>query len=324
MKKKTFSKIVSILMVVMLITIIVAACTPQDEDTTKNQDSDTGDVQTSSKYPMEIEDDFGNKVTIKKAPEKIISLVPSHTEILFSLGLGDKVIGVTSYCDYPEEAKTKEVIGTYAEPNLERIIELAPDLIVASKLGDEESNARLREAGITVVGYEPESIDEVVATIKAIGKITDKVSDAEKITKDIVDRKDAVVAKVKDAEKVKVFYEVWHDPLMAAGPSSFQDNLINLARGENIAKDAKEPYPNFDLEQLIEKDPDVYLGAEEMGAESGKTVENIKTRPGYENISAVKNDRVYLLEPNIISRSGPRIIDALEMVAKALHPELFK
>lgn len=136
----------------------------------------------------------------------------------------------------------------------------------------------------------------------------------------------SIIAKVEDAEKVKVFYEIWHDPLQAAGPGSFMDELIVLAGGENIAHDAVAAYAEYDLEQLIERDPQVYLtsemaepieGMEEINAES------ISQRPGYENISAIKEGRVFLLDGDMLSRPGPRIVDALELVAKAIHPDLF-
>lgn len=321
MKKKAYSKITAILAMLMLITIIAVGCTPKDEGVQKGEDINNENIEETSGYPMEIEDQFGNKFTIEKVPEKIISLAPSHTEVLFSLGLGDKVVGVTSFCDYPEEATTKEVIGDYTAINLERIIEINPDLVLQYGAGDEESNARLKEAGITVVGYEPESIDEVITLIRTIGEITDKASEAEEVTKNMIDRKDNIVEKVKDKEKVKVFYEIWHEPLTAAGPGSFMDELMTLSGGENIAKDAKEGYPQFDIEQLIERDPEVYLTSKDL---EEKTIESIEIRPGYENISAVKNEKIYILDPNIVSRPGPRLIEALEIVAKSIHPELFK
>ncbi len=123
-------------------------------------------------------------------------MAPSHTEILFSLGLGDNVVGgVTSFCDYPEEASTKEQVGSFQEINLERIIELEADMVFQYGPGDEDINNSLEEAGIKVISYEPETIDEVIDLIKTIGKITGKTSEAEEITKDMIDRRDAVVEK---------------------------------------------------------------------------------------------------------------------------------
>jgi iron complex transport system substrate-binding protein len=310
-----------LLALIMLMTALTVGCTPKQDASKEPEDVNSENIEASANYPMDIEDQFGNKVTIQKRPEKIVSLAPSHTEILFSLGLGDRIVGVTSFCDYPEEAKTKEDMGSFKDINLEKIIELEPDLVIQYGQGEEESNSRLKEAGITILSYEPENIEQVIELINTLGKVTDTASEAEKVTKDMIDRRDSIVKKVQGAEKVKVFYEIWHDPLMAAGPGSFMDELMTLAGGDNIAKDAEGEYPQFDIEQLIERDPEVYMSSNDM---EEKTIESIKSRPGYENISAIKNDRVYLLEPNIVSRPGPRIIDALEIVAKSIHPELFK
>lgn len=322
MKKLKVKSIIMYLLVITLILATFTGCTSKSKNEEgTDSESKTEENVSEAKYPMEVVDQFGNKITLEKQPEKIISLAPSHTEILFSLGLGDKIVGVTSYCDYPEEAKSKEKIGDFSGINIEKVIELNPDLVVQYGQGDEEVVGKIKEAGIPVVSYEPESVEEVINAIKEIGNITGAVEEAEKVTKAMEEKKNEIADKIKDAEKVKVFYEVWHDPLMAAGPGSFMDQLINLAGGENIAKDAQGEYPQFDVEQLIERNPDVYLTAQDL---EEKTVDSIKARPGYDNINAVKNDRIYLLDPNISSRPGPRIVDAFELVAKALHPDLFK
>ncbi|MCF6460922.1 cobalamin-binding protein [Clostridium sp. Cult3] len=315
------NRIAIILIVLTLVMVLSVGCTPKNQDVEKPEDNDIENIGTLVEYPLEIEDQFGNKVVFEEAPEKIVSLAPSNTEILFSLGLGDNVVGVTSFCDYPEEAGTKEQVGGFQEINIERIIELETDMVFQYGPGDENINNSLKEAGIKVISYEPETIDEVIDLINTIGKITGKTLEAEEITKDMMDRRDAIVEKIKDAEKVRVFYEIWHDPLTAAGPGSFMDELMALAGGDNIAKDADSPYPQFDVEKLIEMDPEVYLSADDM---EERTPESIKQRPGYESITAIKNDKIYPLEPNIVSRPGPRIVDALELVAKAIHPELFK
>ncbi|RKD29089.1 ABC transporter substrate-binding protein [Thermohalobacter berrensis] len=319
MKNKKILKTITLLMVFVLTFSILSGCIRKKENQNEKI-SDSNDTEAEVNYPMTVKDDFGNEVKIEKLPMRIISLAPSHTEILFKLGLGDRVVGVTNYCDFPKEAKEKEKIGDLMNINVEKIIELEPDLVIQYGEGKEEINNQIRQAGIALLSYEPESIQEVIDLIKEIGKITGAQRAAELTTIEMTSKRDYIIEKVKDAKKPKVFYEVWDDPLMAAGPGSFIDELITLAGGENIAKDAKGKYPQFSLEKLIERNPQVYLGAKE----EGKTVEQIKTREGYEIIDAIKNDRVYLLEPNIISRPGPRIVDGLEIMAKTIHPELFK
>jgi iron complex transport system substrate-binding protein len=306
----------------LLVIITIVGCTPK-----KNVDKDLIDMEEIQdidvSYPIEIEDNFGNKETIAKEPMRIVSLAPSNTEILFALGLGNKVIGVTSNCNYPQEATTKEIVGGY-EANLEKIVELDPDLVLVYGPGDEGEVKLLRDAGINVLGFMPETIDAVIADIKTIGKITGTSNAADILTKDMINKRDEIIYAVKGKEKVKVFYEIWHDPLMAAGKGSFMDELITMAGGENIAEDADGAYPEYDLEQLVERDPEVYLTSEDTPE---KTVESIKIRPGFENISAIKNDRIYIFkeaEADVVSRPGPRIIEALELVAKSIYPELFK
>lgn len=317
------NKIILLFLSLILVTSLLSGCLKLKEEYRKKEDTpEVPEVELpESKYPMEVEDGLGNKVTIQNKPWKIVSLAPSHTEILYTLELGNKIVGVDNNSDYPEDTKNKEKVGDYLSVNVEKIIELGPDLVIQYGPGDENVNARIREAGIAILSYEPESIDEVINLMLELGKITDTVATAKMETIVMQSKLEYITNTVKDAEKTKVFYEVWNDPLMTAGPGTFLDELITLAGGENIAKDAQEGYPIYDIEQLIEKDPEVYLSAKDS---EEKTVESIKNRSGFEGINAIKNDRVYLLEPNIISRPGPRIVDGLEIIAKSLHPELFK
>lgn len=322
-------KKISLLLVVILLFASLVACTKSEDGQVVDEGSKVIEQGEENKangngdnnYPLEVEDAFGNLVTLEKAPERIISFAPSHTEILFALGLGDKVVGVTSYCDYPEEALEIERVGDYEGVNYERVIELEPDLIVNYGELDADSAKIYEEAGIPVVSYMPESIDEVIETIEEIALVTGAVEAGEELVNQMTQKRDEIVERVKDKEPVKVFYEVWHEPLMTAGAGSFVDDLIQLANGINIARDAEGLYPNYDLEQLIENDPEVYISSVDLPE---KTVEAIASRPGYEEITAIKEGRVYLLDGNIMSRPGPRIVDALEIMAKAIHPEAFE
>ncbi|MFA7533177.1 MAG: cobalamin-binding protein [Tissierellaceae bacterium] len=313
----------------LILVVTISGCTQNKgiENELKVEDSsleDSVEIRDEGDFPVVVEDTFGNVETIEQEPMKIISLAPSNTEVLFELGLGDRVMGVTSYCDYPEEAKTKEVIGDFSGNNLERIIELNPDLVLVYGSGDEDENRIMRDAGIKVLGFMSESLSEIVDDIKTIGKATGKEKEAEELVSTIVAKKDSIVELVKGENEVRVFYEIWHDPLMGAGKGSFMDELITLAGGTNIADDADGAYPQYDLEQLIERDPEIYLSAHDM---EDKTVESIKERPGYSVMTAIINNRVHLFyndEADIVSRPGPRISEALEIVAKAIHPQLFE
>lgn len=319
-------KHISLILALMLIIVGVIGCTHNEED--RGQDieelngEDQGNVDIeASRFPLSVEDGFGNIVIIEKAPERIISMIPSNTEILFALGLGDKIVGVSNYCDYPEEALEIERIGDYMAVNFEKVIELEPDLIVNYGELDKDAIQIYSNAGIDVISFLPESIDEVHATIKQIALATDTVEVGDALVASMEEQRDEILSRVQEADTVKVFYEIWHDPLMAAGGGSFMDGLIILANGDNVARDAEGAYANYDVERLIENDPEIYLTADDFPE---KTYESILARPGYENITAIKNGDVYLLDGNIISRPGPRIVEGLEMVARTLHPEVFE
>lgn len=301
---------------IVLALALLSGCSPKEEakEVTQETPSETPDTTGIS-----LLDDFGNEVKLEGPAQRIISLAPSNTEILFAIGAGDRVIGVTTFDDYPEEVLEIEKIGDFNGMNLERIIELEPDLVISYGEGITEETQRLVEAGIQIAGFEPESIEEILETIERIGLLTGNSSEAEVLSQEMLEKEAELIDKVKGLESKKVFYEIWHEPLMAAGPGSFVDQLILLAGGVNVAGDAESEYPQFDLEQLIERNPQVYLTANDLPE---KTADSIKERPGYENIDAIMNGQIYLLDGNIMSRPGPRIIEALEILIKAIHPEI--
>jgi iron complex transport system substrate-binding protein len=186
-------------------------------------------------------------------------------------------------------------------------------------MGDDEKS-KLEDAGITVFLQDPQNLDEVFDNIKKIGTILGLQEEAESLTSNMNAKKDSIIETVSNYDSKKVFYEVWSEPLMTAGPGSILDEMINLSNGENIAYDAESLYPEYSLELLIERNPEVYLTADD----GFKTVEDIKNREGYENITAIKENNIYMLHPDIVSRTGPRIIEGLEMIAQAIHPEAFQ
>lgn len=323
--KKQIKRVSIVLIIIMIFTLGVACSKDNAEDKAeeiqKEEKKEDLAIKDSNIYPLEIEDWFGEKWTFEEEVEQIISLAPSHTEILFALGLDEKIVGVSNYCDYPDLALEKEKVGDAQSVNLERIIELEPDLVLNYGYTNAEDLMRLKESGIKVLGFEPETIDEVMDTIGRIGLITNKVEQADEIVVAMIEKRDEITKSLEGVEKKRVFYEIWHEPLMAAGPGSFMDELITLSGGINIAQDAEKGYANYDLESLIEKDPQVYLTSSDLPE---KTEESIANRPGYDAITAIKDEKIYLLDGNITSRPGPRIIEALEIVAKAIHPEIIK
>lgn len=265
-----------------------------------------------------FKDVLGREVEIKETPKKIISLTPAVTEILFELGLDERIIGVTEYCNYPEAALKKPKMGDFVNPNIELIVDAEPHIVFVAAGVQMELIERLEQLGITVFCLDAESIDQVIKNIQITGEIMGVPEVAQKITSEMQAKVEAVVLRVKDQEKPLVFFEVWDEPLMSAGPGTFINNLIELAGGQNLAADTDTRYPQLSMEILFERDPDVYI-ANDFHKQS-----DIIARPGYENLTAVKTGRVYTIDDDLVTLPGPRIVHGLEEMARIIHPELFK
>lgn len=276
------------------------------------------DSTSETKTGTTVIDSIGREVVIEKTPEKIISISPAITEILFAIGLDQEIIGVSDYCDYPEAALAKDKIGGFKDPNVEVILSMDPDLVFASAGVQEELITTMEELNLPVVVLESATIEQVLSNIALAGEITGKNETAKEIVDDMRQKMDEIINKVKDQPKPKVFFEVWDDPLMSAGSTSFIHNLIETAGGTNVAGITEDEFFTFSMEKLLENDPDIYI----INAHS-HTPEDIKTRTGYEVLSAVKNDQVFTVDDSLISRAGPRVIQGLEQLAKIIHPEIF-
>lgn len=252
---------------------------------------------------------------------RYISLAPSTTEILFALSLGEDVVGVSSYCNYPAEAKTKENIGDFSRPNIEKIVHLKPDYVFCTGLEQAPAVTELKRLGIKVYVSDPTNIKELIKSIKEIAKITSREKEAERLTAAMLTRIESITAKVStipENKKPKVFIEIWHDPLTTAGKGSFVDELIHIAGGRNIAYDTLRPYSIFSPEEVISRNPDCIILTY---MEKEKPAKLMRKRFGWNNVPAVKNNRIYAdIEPDILIRPGPRIADGIEEVHKRLYP----
>ncbi|MBN1219373.1 MAG: cobalamin-binding protein [Anaerolineae bacterium] len=276
-------------------------------------------------FPLTLTDDLGREVTIEDRPERIVSLLPSNTEVLFAVGAGGQVVGVTSYCNYPEEATAREQVGGITNQSLsvETIVALEPDLVLASGSQDEIIQV-LQDTGLAVIVLEPATFDDIYANIELVGQVTGHFDQATALTTDLRNRVAAIGAKVGTIpadQRVTVFYEVWHDPLMTAGPHTFIGQLVELAGGKSIFHDVAEDWPQVSAEVIIERNPEVIIGPDNHSDEL--TIDNITSRAGWDNINAVTNKRIYIYNGDAISRPGPRIVDILEEVARDLYPGLF-
>jgi iron complex transport system substrate-binding protein len=259
---------------------------------------------------------------LKGIPQRIVSLAPSNTEVVYALGLGARVVGVTEFCNYPPEVKEKPKIGGYSKIDLERVVGLNPDLVLATNIHAKSVVPELEKRGITVVVVEPKNVNDVLTKIAFVGKLTGATESAAKVTAQMQARIDAVTSKVATVKtKPRVYYEI-DKTFFTAGPGSFIDDMIVKAGGVNIAADAKTAYPQLTAEAIIAKDPEVIL----LGSMNfGETPEVVRARPGWANITAVKTGRLIpITDEDVISRPGPRVVEGLELIARALYPELFK
>ncbi|MDD5282395.1 MAG: cobalamin-binding protein [Candidatus Omnitrophica bacterium] len=252
---------------------------------------------------------------------RYISLAPSTTEILFALGLDNEIAGVSTYCNYPEQTRNKTKVGSFSSPSIEKIISLSPDYIFCTGLEQAPVIAQLRQLNFNVYVADPVNAKELFKTIEEIGQITHKIKEASLLIEKMESEIEEVVSKVKlipQEERIKVFIEIWHEPLMTAAKGSFVDELITLAGGVNIAHDLIRPYCNFSAEKVISLNPQCIILAY---MDSQAPLKLVQQRFGWNKIDAVKNGRVFNdIDPDTLLRPGPRITRGLIEVYKRLYP----
>lgn len=312
----------SFLLLLLFISIFVLASGCSSTETNSVDDENDGMVEASISYPLTIKDGTGTDVTLQSEPKRIISLMPSLTETLYAIGAGEQVIAVTAYDNYPETAQqdAEYVFQDALNPSLEQIISLQPDLIVMGPYNDELTK-KIIELGIPVIKYDPQSIDEVYEMIEALGKATNKSENASQTIEEMKDREKKLtnmVNEIPDEEKVKVWLEVSND-LWTAGQNTFINELITKAGGVNIVKE--QGWIQYSEEKIIDENPEVVII--NYGGYDVDAISNIYKREGWQQVDAIKNNRVINIDNDLITRTGPRIIDGLEEIVKALYPKLF-
>ncbi len=319
----------SILLVLLVFGVIVAGCIGQTQTTPTTTESieekatstatpsTLDETQSHSRYPLKVVDFAGREVAIEKEPQRIISLAPSITETLYFIGALDKIVGVTKFDNYPENAtQGRTIIGGFSDPSIEVIASLNPDLIVGTSMHLKYLDQLEKIAPVVIV--DPKSIEEIYKAIELLGKVTNRETEARNVIEDMKSKIEDIQSKVQGMPKVKVFYIVWSDPLMSAGNGTFINDLITLAGGENIFKDT-QGWPQVSIEAVLARNPEVIV----LTPHAGMTPEDLCNTP-LVNTDAVKNGRVYILSSDdIVVRAGPRIVQGLEEIAKSLHPEIF-
>lgn len=267
-----------------------------------------------------IVDDHGTTITLRSTPRRIISLAPNVTEILFSLGLGPRVVGVSSYSDYPAAARKLPVVFTLTSLDVEKIVALKPDLLIAAAIVPPTAVAKLRSLHLPVLVTDPKNIPGILKDIRMVGTATGATAAATAEVASLQRRIDRVETLVQHiAQRPRVFYELDPKQLYTGGRGSFVDSLITMADGVNVAGKINNPYPALSAEQLIAFNPQyIILG----DANYGVTPASVAARPGFGAISAVKLHHIYGINDDLVSRAGPRIVDGLEKIARMIHPGL--
>jgi iron complex transport system substrate-binding protein len=285
----------------------------------------TACTQTSTLPSVTYVDDIGRNVQINRIPQRIISLSPSNTEMVYALGLQDKLVGVTSYDNYPPDAKDKPVVSDYSTVDLEKIVNAKPDLVLADSIHKNDTIPALEKLGITVYAMTPNNIDGIFNEIKALGQITGKTQAADNLVSSLNTRIKVVAdktANLTDLEKPRVLFVTWYDPIWTAGSDTMIQYLISEAGGTNIASDLNG-YVTITLESVIQRNPQVIIVMSGTGTQN-ESLDYIMSNEQFKSTDAVKNNRVYEIDADIFGRTTPRIVDGLETLAKLIHQELFK
>lgn len=340
--KKNILYIVLILLILLSLSIAcigstapgeISEVTPAGENTgipdghwiSENLTDDVA-IEILPDFPLTVTDDLGRKVAITSLPKRIVSLAPSNTEILFALGLEDSIVGVTDYCDYPEAAKTKTRVSGYSTPDLERLVSLQPDLIVAESIHEKTALPALEQLGMTVYVTEALTIDSIKNDISVLGKITGKASAASRVLDTMNSKIASVVSKTQNLgpeQRLRILYVNWHDPIWTMGRNNYINDVIVKAGGNNIYADDFEKSRAVSLESVIARNPQVIF-VSGMGTTGDVVYNGIVNEVRLYNVDAVLNNRIYKMgDANLIERPGPRIVDGLIEVSKMIHPEIF-
>jgi len=303
-----------------LFALILTACTPGKIDLTPTPAATAGTSIT-------LTDGLGRTVSLPTAAQHVVSLAPSNTEILFAVGAGTQVIGRDMFSDYPAEAASiQDIGGSMGDFNLEAILSLKPDLVLAGGINPPELVASLEELGLTVYFLpNPTTLEEMYANLETVGTLTGQGSEAAALVESLQRRVAAVDAIIMPLNyRPTVYYEIDATNPSSPytyGPGTFGDLLIQRAGGFNIGSQLEGQWTTISLEQLVTDNPSIVLLGDAIW---GETPEKFSARPGMDALDAVKNNRVFPFDDNLVSRPGPRLVDGLEALAKLLHPDLFK
>lgn len=287
-----------------------------EEPTEQTTEQAADESAETSAYPVEFTDKFGNQVTIEKTPERVVCYSPELTEILYALDLGDSLIGRSTYCDYPQEAQSVPEMGDMFNLNVETLVDENPDLVLVSSMNDEASIATLIENGITVLALDADTtVEGVYSYIEAVGDVFGVPDQAQALCDEIKEQIQAVENRIAGQDKPTAYFVVSYGEYdSTATGDTFLGDIMELAGSINVAAEGKDWM--FTTEQLVEADPDILICGSSGDAKAG-----IMEAAGYKDLRAVVDGNLYEVDENIFFRQGPRIGQAVEILAEIFHPE---
>lgn len=264
-------------------------------------------------------DETGRVVRVPENPQRIVSLAPNLTEILFALGLENRIVGDTDSCDYPPAARELPHVGGMVAPSLERIVSLSPDLVLATRVGNRrETVEALERMGIPVYATNPHTLLSTFASIQHIATLTGTEERGRVLVVELQARLDRTTERIRGRRRPIVLFVVWFEPIISAGKNTFIQDAIELAGGASISSHINQDWPHLSLEEVVRRNPDFILTAQAPGME--QRVREIFQHPGWRELKAVQNGRVILLDEKVL-RPSPRLVAVIEEMARAFYPE---
>ncbi|MDC0261941.1 ABC transporter substrate-binding protein [Planctomycetaceae bacterium] len=308
----------------LLLCVFLSGCIAESNLPDVQVVSDGGEQTVG--FPLTLTDAHDRKVTFSTSPTRVISVAPKNTELVYALGLGGRLVGTTTFCNYPAAALDLPKIGGVTSQTIdqEKIVALNPDLILCSNLMHESLMFTWEELQIPVLVLGAESLEEMYREMEMVARLLNDREAATKVISSLQTRVNIVtdrVANIPADQRPKLFYQVWDEPLMGAGPSSFIGEILDLTGGTNILHDVEDPYPYVAHEIVVARNPDVIFAPTTHSQEV--VLEKIAQQPGWEGITASRKKQLYLLDGDQVSRRGPRMVDALETMVGLMYPQQF-
>lgn len=269
-----------------------------------------------------VTDELGRTVVVPDHPHRIVSLTPSLTETVYELGAGDLIVGVSDYTTFPEAARSKPSVGGLLDPSMERIVALQPDLVLmAMRLNRQETLQQLEQLSVPVFAVDPEGLAGVLQMVQSVGEAISRREEARNLVTRLAQKRDAVAGRLKGLAHPRVLVVIWYDPVLTAGSKAFITDVIRAAGADSVTADIPGSWPQISMEQVVKRSPDLLLLIKEL--HGGITLDLLKARAGWDGLEAVRDSHVIYVDEKL-ELPSPSVFDALEELAKALHPAAFR